>query len=203
MSEYKPNSHKYHAEQQASGGIEKRAKKVVNGAVSTKKKSNLGSIAKTFLAEDASNVGRYIWEDMVVPTVKKTIVNIVTDAARIVFLGKNAQTSGNGSPGTPKVSYRSYYDEPTKTIAAPKATNRFDYETITFSSRGEAEAVRVEMNNLMARYRCVRVADMFEAAGLVPPTPAYKYGWCDISNAKVEYWDGKYIIKMPSALPLD
>ena len=201
MSEYKPNSHKYHAEQKESVGIEKRAKKVVSGTVGTKKKNDIATFAKTFIAEDATNVGKYIWEDLVVPTVRKTIVNVVTDAARIIFLGKSAGSSSS-SPGTPKVSYRSYYDEPKAAIAS-KATNRFDYETITFESRGEAEAVRVEMNNLIRRYRYVRVADMFEAAGLIPPTPAYKYGWSDISSAKVEYWNGKYIIKLPSALPLD
>jgi hypothetical protein len=203
MNDYKPNSHKYHAEKKEETAIaEKRATKVVNGTVSTKKKSDFATFAKNFIAEDASNVGRYIWEDLVVPTVKKTIVNVVTDAARIIFLGKNAQSSNGSSPGSPKVSYRSYYDDP-KTVSAPKAANRFDFETITFETRGQAEAVRVELNNIMSRYRCVRVADLFEAAGLVPNTQAYKYGWTDISGARVDYWDGKYIIKMPSALPLD
>lgn len=203
MNEYKPNSHKYHAEQKTENSVgEKRAKQVVRGTVRPKKKNELVKFAETFIAEDVSNVGNYIWKDLIVPTIQKTIVNIVTDTANMVFLGKSGRTSaGNQSSGS-KVSYRSYYDEP-KRAEIPKATNRFDFEELEFSSRGEAEAVRVELSRIVNRYGYARVADMYDLAGLVPPVASYKYGWTDVSSADVRRWNDSYIVKLPSAMPID
>jgi len=202
MSEYKPNSHKYHAEKKENEQpAEKRATKIVSGPVKTKKKSEIANIAKTFIAEDVSNVGSYIFKDVLVPTIQKTIVNIVTDVVNMVFLGKSGRAA-NGQSNTPKVSYRSYYDD-RKPAEIPRATNRFDYEDLVIPTRGEAEAVRVEMGNIIRRWGYVRVADMFDLAGVVPPVASYKYGWTDVSNAEVRRAGDGYVIKLPSALPID
>lgn len=204
MNEYKPNSHKYHAEKkEETSSSEKRVSKVVSGTVQVNKKKGVGSLAKTFLAEDLADVGTYLWTERIVPTIKRTIVNMATDAVNMIFLGKNApSSSSNGSPSGSKVSYRSYYDDP-KRNEIPTATNRFDYGQVEFRNRGDAEAVRVEMGHILHRWGYVRVSDMFDLAGLVPPVSSFKYGWTDISRAVVKLSGDKYIIELPKAMPID
>lgn len=203
MSEYKPNSHKYHAEQKEKAKApEQRPTKVISGSVQAKKKTGLASIARTFIAEDLSDVGTYLWNERIVPTIKRTIVNMGTDAINMLFLGKNAPSSSNNTSGAPKVSYRSYYDDPKKNEIT-QATNRFDYGEIQFKSRGDAEAVRVEMSHILHRWGYVRVSDMFDLAGLVPPVASFKYGWTDISRAMVRNSGDMYIIELPRAMPID
>ena len=204
MNEYKPNSHKYHSEKKDETAVgEKRvAKPVVSSAVQTKKKSGIASIAKTFLAEDLADVGAYLWAERIVPAIKKTLVNIGTDAVNMIFLGKNAASSSSSTQSGPKVSYRSYYDEP-KRNEIPQATNRFDYGQLEFKSRGDAEAVRVEMGHICHRWGYVRVSDMFDLANLVPPVSSFKYGWTDVSRAVVRGSGDSYYIELPKAMPID
>ena len=51
---------------------DKEIKKVVKGKVTTQKKSIGEKFADTFLAEDVDSVKVYFWQDLFVPTVKKT-----------------------------------------------------------------------------------------------------------------------------------
>ena len=76
FSNYKPNSNKSKEEAQER---EKRVEKpVVSGGVRIKKKSEASKLAEVFIAEDTSNVKRYIIMDVIVPTVKKMLYEAVT-----------------------------------------------------------------------------------------------------------------------------
>ena len=59
------------------------------------------------------------------------------------------------------------------------------------------------MDACLDQYGVVKVADMYDAAGLTAPFTANKYGWTSLRNAEtVRVRDG-YIIKLPKAMPLD
>ena len=110
-----------------------------------------------------------------------------------------------------KVQYRSYYDSNKSSSSA--STNRgsentvrsaADYDSIVFSTRGEAEAAKQQMVDIVSQYGIVTVSDLYEMTPLTPPFTAQKYGWmCDLSNVPVERTHDGYVLKLPRAMALD
>ena len=103
--DYKPNSHKYKQQLKEQG--DKKVEKVVHGTVKTRKKSQVRKFTDVFISEDVSNVKSYILMDVLVPTIKKAISDIVKDGIDMLLgTGGPSSRSTNAS----KVSYRNYYD---------------------------------------------------------------------------------------------
>ena len=203
MQDYKPNSHRFREEQKQLAPVEKKkVEKVVKGSVKTKKKGNLSKISDVLISEDADNVKSYILMDVLVPTVKKAIVDIVTDAVNMVFLGGTGRSKTTSSS-----NYISYnrLSEPRDRYhsSEPRAISRFDYENIVFTSRVDAEAIIEQMNDIISSYGFVTVADLYEMADLSHPYTSNDYGWTSIVSAAVIHVRDGWVIKLPKARPID
>ena len=194
---FKPNSHRY-KEEQKNASSERKIEKVVSGNVKTKKKSETSKLRDVFIAEDVSNVKSYIFMDVLVPAIKNAIVDIVTDGVNMIFgtKGKTKTSSSN------YVSYRDYFRRDDR-VRDARPSNRFNYDDLKFESRGEAEAVRDQMDAMIERYGFVTIADMYDMADLSAPYTSNKYGWTNLRNADVVRVREGYIIKLPRALPID
>lgn len=196
MEEYKSNSHK--SRQNQNDDIpEKRVEKVVSGSVKSKKKNGLQKITNVFVPEDVKS---YIFEDIVVPAVK----DIILDAVR-AFLGVSGNSRGGRSSTSSKISYRKYYDDRDRRDSGNVSRTRtgYDYDDIILESRGEAEDVLERMDELIATYQVVSVADFYDLVGVSGNYTDNKYGWTDIRNASVIRVRDGYMIKLPKALPLN
>ena len=189
---------------------EKRVQKVARGPVKTKT-NEIRKLADIFISEDISNVKNYIFMDVLVPAIKKAVYDIVTNGIDMFLYGGSGR--GKTSSNAPKVSYRNYYDQKNNNVnnnnyrgsENTKSHNGFDYEDIVFSNRGDAELVKQQMRDVIARYGFVTIADMYEMAdpNLTAPYTSHKYGWMDVSSAEaVRVRDG-YILKLPRAVPTD
>lgn len=189
---------------------EKRVQKVTKGPVKVKK-NELRKLADIFISEDVANVKDYIFMDVLVPAIKKAIYDIVTNGIDMFLYGGTGRAKNNNG-STTKVSYRSYYDG-NKSNSTPTPSNRgtenvvrsaADYDSIVFTTRGEAEAAKQQMVDMVTRYGLVTVNDLYEMTPLTPPYTAQKYGWmCDLSNVPVERTHDGYILKLPRAMALD
>jgi hypothetical protein len=199
--DYKPNSHRSKEEQKSTEV--KKVEKVVKGTVKTKKKSEVRKLTDAFISEDAANVKSYVWLDVIIPTIKKTVVDIVTDSIHMIFLGTTARGK-SGSSGT-KINYSKFYDpRDDRRYTEPRVNrNRFDYDDLIFESRGEAEAVLDQMEELIDRYHVVTVADMYDMADMTAPYTSNKYGWSNLRNAEIVRVRDGYIIKLPRAMVID
>lgn len=206
MSEpvYPPNSHKYKEEQKNAPAEEKRVQKVVKGPVKTKK-NEIRKLADIFISEDVGNVKSYIFMDVLVPAIKKAIYDIVTNGIDMFLYGGSGKTK-SGSSGT-KVSYRSYYDQKNgstnRASESNQSRNRFEYEDIIFDNRGEAEAVKEQMQAAVERFGFVTVADLYDMADLSAPYTSQKYGWMSVSGSEIIRTRDGYVIKLPRAVPID
>lgn len=199
MEEYKSNSHK--SRQNQNDDIpEKRVEKVVSGSIKSKKKNGLQKITNVFVPEDVDDVKSYIFEDIVVPAVK----DIILDAVR-AFLGVSGNSRGGRSSTSSKISYRKYYDDRDRRDSGNVSRTRtgYDYDDIILESRGEAEDVLERMDELIATYQVVSVADFYDLVGVSGNYTDNKYGWTDIRNASVIRVRDGYMIKLPKALPLN
>lgn len=199
--EYKPNSYAY-KERQKNAQEEKRVEKVARGNVKTKKKSDLYRLADVFIAEDIRSVKSYALMEVIIPAVKKALYDVICDSTGMI-LGEDKRDTRRGGNSS-YVSYRSYSDDRSRRRTdETRYNNNFDREDIVYESKGEAEAVLERMDACLDQYGVVKVADMYDAAGLTAPFTANKYGWTSLRNAEtVRVRDG-YIIKLPKAMPLD
>lgn len=199
--EYKPNSYAY-KERQKNAQEEKRVEKVARGNVKTKKKSDLYRLADVFIAEDVRSVKSYALMEIIIPAVKKALYDVICDSTGMI-LGEDKRDTHRRSNSS-YVPYRSYSDDRSRRRTdETRYNNNFDREDIVYESKGEAEAVLERMDACLDQYGVVKVADMYDAAGLTAPFTANRYGWTSLRNAEtVRVRDG-YIIKLPKAMPLD
>lgn len=201
MQDYKPNSHRFKEEQKKASLDEKKVEKIVKGNTKIKKRGEMSKLADVFIAEDANNVKSYILMDVLVPTIKKAIVDIVTDAVNMIFLGGTGRSKSSGS----SVNYVSYsrFADPKERRPEPRVTSRFDYDSIVFEYRGDAEAIIEQMEGIIASYGFVTVADLFDMAGRTHPYTSNDYGWTSLRSADVVHVREGYILKLPKAMPID
>lgn len=195
--DYTPNSNKYKEDKKE----EYKVQKVTIGAVKTKKKSEAKKLVETFVSEDISKVKEYILMDVLVPAVKKAISDIVTNGIDMILYGGSGRTKSN-IPAT-RVSYTNYNSMSSVQQRPAVKRSAYDYDDLLFQSRGDAEAVLSQLDEIMSQYGLVRVADMYESAGVTGDFTACDYGWTDIRSARIDRVRDGYVIKMPRALPIN
>ena len=108
-TDYKSNSHK--SKENTTDSKPAGQKKVISGTATRKKKSEMSKIAGSVIAEDAANVGNYIMQDVLIPSLKKAISDIVTNGIDMLLYGETGVTKRRESGSSSRVSYRSYYDK--------------------------------------------------------------------------------------------
>ena len=202
-TEYKPNSYRSKAEQAETPEDKKRVEKVVTGNVKTKKKNEISKFASIFVSEDIQNVKTYVFSDVLVPAIKKAISDVITNGIDMLLYGG----TGKGSRGSAssKVSYRSFYDkrDDSRSVGRVSAGSRFDFDDLIFESRGDAEMVRDQLDEMIDRYGVATVADYYDAANITAPYTSNKYGWTNIRNAEVQRVRDGYVLRLPRAMPID
>ena len=201
METYKSNSYRAKAEQQ-SKTPEKRAEKVVTGAVVSKKKNGFRKFMDEFISEDAKNVKTYVFGEVLIPAIKKAVLDIVTDGINMILYGEAG--GSRKRPTADRVSYRSYYnDDRSRGSYRDDRTQRYSYDDIVLSSRAEAEEVLTRMDELMEAYKVVRVADLYDLVGITGSYTDNNYGWTSIRTANIVRVRDGYMIQMPKAIPID
>lgn len=181
---------------------EKRAEKVIHGKAKTKK-NNTRKLADVFITEDVANVKNYILLDVIVPSIKKAIYDLVVGTLDMSLFGGRG---GGGKRSTAdKVSYTDYNARSRRddrSYNSNRTASGYSYDDIVLDTRGEAEAVLQRMDEMIEEYNEVRVADLYDLVGVTGEYTDNKYGWTNIRNAEVVRVRDGYKIKMPRALPL-
>lgn len=202
--DYKPNSHRSKEQAAAnnqSAAQDHKVEKVVTGNVKQRKKSGLSRIGSIFLPGDVDSVKSYIWMDVLVPSIKRAISDIVCNGVNML-LGEPNRGKSNGVAA--KVNYRQYYQQDSRPdYAKPRAQAQYSYDDIIFETRGDAEIVLSRMEELLERFEVVSVADLFDLAGITCNYTDNKYGWTDLRGAEPRRVSGGgYVIDLPRATSL-
>ena len=201
MEEYKSNSHILKEQKQGADLPEKKVEKIISGNAKSKKKNKIKKLADVFITEDINSVKEYFITDVLIPTVKKAVSDILSNGLDMVFYGERGSKKKSG---VIRPSYSGYYDKrDERNIGTNKARIGYSYDDIVLDSRGEAEEVLSKMDELISVYGLVSVADLYDLVGISGSHTDNKYGWTDIRNAEaVRVRDG-YLLKLPRALPLN
>ena len=208
MQDYKPNSHRFKEEQARANANDssKNVKKVVKGSVKVKKKGAVESAVDRFVSEDVPNIQKYLVSEVIVPTLKNTIWDAFTNTLDIVLFGGTGRGKRNGAGSSRSASYVSYnkysdnrggrsYDEPRR--------SKYDFSSITFNNKQDAEEVLRQMDAIMDEYKLVTVADLYDLIGETGEYTDSKYGWQNIRNTQVVRGRDGYYIQLPKPLPID
>lgn len=207
-SNLKPNSHKYHQEQER-----KPAEKVVSGSAQKQRKS-LGKQIKEAMIGDAEEVRSYLLWDVFVPAVKDTIVDLIKAFAEGLFHSAGSRRSGNGyiqrQGPTSYVSYSSYsnggYARPQQQRPMRGSYNprsAYDFSGIVYDSRADAENVLNALAERTMMYGMASVADLYELSGIASSYTDTDWGWAEVSGASVERVRDGYILNLRKPERLD
>lgn len=201
--DYQPNSHKSKEEALKGNPPEKRVEKAVTNTARVKKKSELSKFAAVFVSEDVKNVKSYILLEVLVPTIKKALSEMVTSAVDMILYGGEGRIR-KGTPSS-KVSYRDYYSrqsEP-RNYSTSKQRTGYDFDDVLLDTRGQAEEVLTQLEDLISAYDVARVADLYDLVGITGRYTDNNYGWTDLRAATIERTRGGYTINFPRAVPLN
>lgn len=195
-TEYKPNSYRHRTEQAESTTEEpKKVDKVVKGVVKTKKKSGLSGHK---ISEDLRTVGSYILSEKLVPTTKKLLYEIISNAADMLIFGD----SGSRERRNGASNYVSYRDFSNRRDDRPRSRSAYSYDDIVLESRAEVDEVLDRMQELIEAYGQVSVGDLYDLVGISGNYTDNNYGWYNLRSAEpVRVRDG-WMIRLPKASPL-
>lgn len=202
MEEYASNSYRSKEKNKdlPDPTSEKKVGKIISGSAKSKKKGEARRFADVFISEDIGNVKSYIFMEVIVPSVKKAISDVVTNGIDMILYGESGKRRNQS---TTRVSYGNRFNN----ISEPRQSQsrgNFDYDDIIFDNRGDAEAVLDAMNDIISSYGVVSVGDLFDLAGVSTDNFALnKYGWSDISGCKAVRIREGYILKLPKARPIN
>lgn len=184
---------------------EKQIRVVTKNPARTQKKSGVKKLTDAFIAEDLGSIKNYIVRDVLIPAVKKSIVDVVTNGIDLLFYGETGHSSrGRGG----RMSYSSLYDGNRR-----RDDRRYDepyYEKVPYDRQkvdtlNEAKEAIAQLNEIIDMYNEASIADYYEMIQKTAETTDFNYGWTEfITDDMVSFVrvpDG-WVIKMPKAHPL-
>lgn len=183
----------------------KHISKVISGPVKTKKKTAVHKFSEVFLAEDVAKVRRFIVNDVVIPTFKKAVVDIVTDGVNMLLYGESGRPGKRGGNSATRVSYSSIYErgsESRRDYNSVSPRTAYDYDDICLATRSEAEDVLASLDGAIEQYGSTSIADLYECVGITARYTDNRYGWTDLSNARPVHTRDGWMLKLPRVVDL-
>lgn len=201
-SNYKPNSNKFREEQRQQEVV--IPKKVVTAPVKIKKKNGFQKFADEFFVDDMHKIKEFVVHDVIIPTTKKTIIDLVTSIVSMAFYGDTRGRNTSNGPAS-KVSYGGFFKNPQYGSSAGFSTptrTTYEYDNIVIEDKGQAEMVLHQMDDIIMAYGQVRVADLYEMLGKTGTYTDNNYGWKNLQSASVQRVADGYLLKLPRVVPL-
>lgn len=197
MNKYKSNSFK------SREGTPK-----VHSLVSMRKKSLGERVSDELISDNAKGVKDYVFDEVVIPLIKKGINDGVTGALRMILYGN---TKANRITSTSShVSYKKYYDDaPARQTANYRSSGRVVNTDIIVEEFNEAKGILEELKDYLAADGIVSVARYFEITdayrqGIVERDYMHNsFGWSSLSAADILPYGNRWMIKLPRPLPID
>lgn len=183
------------------------AKTQLKGQVTKKKQSSTQKAIEEFVNDDLKRVGDYILNDILIPALKDTIVDGVSNGIEYLVRGevRGRRDSRRISSGTSYTKYyrsdsrRSYSDRDYEERDYIRRRSSRDVDSYYFDFREDAIKVLDEMKLLLEESGVVYVADYFIKSdeNYIPRSTDYDWGWHDLRFADVKYRGGKWYIVLP------
>ena len=189
-------------EQQNSTGI------TVANAPAENKDSISVKIKKAFFGADIQDVGSYLLKEVLLPALKKTLVDGIQQSASMLFLGQPKSNSTYSQPTYSNYTSYSNYSKPqaqpnsytsyTYTPANRVRSSMYNLGDIQFPTKQTAIDKLDQLNLRVDENGFATVNDFLEDCGLQTGTEDALYGWDSRIRADIFLAsDGKYHVAFP------
>lgn len=205
------NSHK--AREAGPGGEGKleepreAPQKIVAGKVVKRKTPWYKRAMRGLIADDAQSIGQYLLIDVVQPSIKTLLGNMIHGTTDQLLWGQSRHRRSGGMGGGGTSSLRTRYDrmsdpgEPRRAISQT-ARARHDFDDIILDDREEAIEVVEALINRVAQYRAASVADLYDYVGVTGSYADRNYGWTNLETANVRQHGAGWLLDLPRPQPL-
>lgn len=180
--------------------------KQLKGIVVKEKQGFLSS----FIKDDASDIGEFIWNDIVKPTLKKLVYDVITDSIGML-LGQDQKSKNKYN----RYHSYTYYDDYDWVSSSSSRYDRFSssyggYEerskkakVIAFASEEDANEALHLMNERIRKYGRCSIMTLNDLAGVESEYTDEDWGWSNLSTAKIVHTSNGYELRLPKARPFD
>ena len=190
----------------------KKTVKVIEGKAVVHKKGLGEKVHDAIVAVEFKQAASGAINDVIVPALKRTILETIYNTLNVMLFGKssgNQKWFSNGLFGSsstfsysgPLINY-SGISSGKPAVPTPTA-NIPTYDEIVLSSRADAEKVLDTLQAQLERFGNVAISDLYEAVGLPAISTYYNYGWKNLASASIGVVHDGYILKLPTAIPLN
>ena len=190
---------------------EEHKKPVVTGKVSVRKKSEGRKLLETFFEGDIKQVGKSVWQDLLVPAVKDMLYGALDQAFRGMiyrdYNGRDRRSREDRRSTAARLEDFSRYSDRNRRSDRVRDDREdvYDYGELFFERRDDAENAMLELYDLLDRYGTASAGHLYEAAGLKVRQTDFNYGWRkrDRGEIYVDSCRGGYLLKTPRPKALD
>lgn len=185
----------------------------------TVKKAGVGKkLYSVFFSASPEEVAKDLKRTVLIPAIKRGILDIITIGASMLINGKDSTSAYNWSSpyslGGTLGTIIDYNGISTGKVVNSNAANRtsplgvLTLDTIGFKTEADARVVLYNMNKYLEQYKVVTVSEYYEFCGYNGYDWQAKYwGWDNLSGAdvvpKILPNGGRYIITLPPVRPLN
>jgi len=189
-------------------------KKIIKGKVVRRKKSLKERFVEAFTGDDTRSVLDYIFYDVLIPSAKDLIFDMVKSGLEMKLFGdkrgrfNTPRDRGGRSYTNYNAYYRSdndhYYNRDRDRRDISKANRaRHDFSEIILNTREDAENILSSLIDLIIDYGVASVADLYDMVGMDSDYTDQKYGWTELRDSRVSRVREGYLINLPRPRPID
>lgn len=173
-----------------------KVERVTSGHVHQKQ----DNLALRFIKELVPNgdipLGEYLWQKVLIPTVRGTILDIIHMAFGVSGPSYKSGSSTRYSDLSRDWNYSAKQSEKKK---RPYSAS---YKPVIVDTRRDAERILDGMEEILARYDVASVSDLYQLAGIPVVSIDSKFGWYSIEGSRIVYVSDGYMVKLPDPEPL-
>lgn len=187
---------------------EPRVEQVTDSQATQKKRPWWSRTRDVMTGEDADSVGSYILYDIAIPAFKNLIADAVSQGIeRILFGSSSPRLSGGKKGNNGFTAYGSMFNSNERDPIDRRRTSHrgrggYSEEDIVVPTRVEAERVVDALVQLIDDYDFARVSDLKQLVGITGNFQDQKWGWTNLSSARVDRMRHGFLIRLPRAEPL-
>lgn len=184
-----------------------KKQKAIRGTAVIRKKPLTKRLAELFGAESGQNIFDYLVGDILIPAAKNTLSDFVSEGVDMA-LGIDTRRRrrdprdryGRVDYGS---SYRSDRDRDRDRRRDGRDRDRRDYtpstyEDIVFETRADANRAIESLCDVIESYGQASIGDLFDAAGISGGDYTdRRWGWTNISSARITPVRGGYVLDLP------
>jgi len=124
---------------------------------------------------------------------------MISNGVEMLIYGESRPSNLRRDRGRSYVSYSSYYRERNRPTEERdhRSRDRHRFEDVVLPRRGQAEEVLSAMVDLVEDYEIATVADFYGLVGLSPDWADEKWGWDNLSSARIERTRDGYVLVLP------